>query len=89
MFRNITLDHRLTAAVDNECAQMDRIHFAQNLQKAGSALNIEMLTNLALHEPQTFSCLVEVAHRFEHEVIWERNGVELPANCLSKVPDYS
>ena len=64
-FRNLTLDHRLTAAVDNECAQMDRLHFVDNLQKSGCALNVEMLTNLALHEPETFSTLIELAHRNE------------------------
>ena len=63
LFRNLTLDHRLTAAVDNECAQMDRLHFVDNLQKSGCALNVEMLTNLALHEPESFSALIELAHR--------------------------
>ena len=62
--RNITLDHRLTAAVDNECDSMDRLHFVDNLQKAGCALNVDMLTNLALHEPSTFSSLIELAHRY-------------------------
>ena len=73
LFRNLTLDHRLTAAVDNECAQMDRLHFVDNLQKSGCALNVEMLTNLALHEPESFSALIELAHRnrvFTFRIIW-------------------
>ena len=43
-----------------------------------------------MHEPQTFSCLIEIAHRFEHEKIWEEAGVDnKPENCFTNLPDYS
>ena len=58
-----------------------------NAQKVISTSN---LINLAVHEPQTFSCLIEIAHRFEHEKIWEGAGVDnKPENCFTNLPDYS
>ena len=68
---------------------MDRKHFVENLQKSGIVISVENLINLAVYEPSTFSCLVEVAHRYEHEVIWSKNGVAPEVNSLSNLPDYS
>ena len=62
-------------------------HLCWNSQKVISTSN---LINLAVHEPQTFSCLIEIAHRFEHEKIWEEAGVDnKPENCFTNLPDYS
>ena len=83
------LDERLNAAVNVECGLMDRKHFVENLQMAGAVINTENLVNLAIHEPRSFSCLLEVAHRFEHERIWAENGEQLQPNALSHLPDYS
>jgi len=53
MKRNITLDMRLKAAC-KPLTELDRVHVVKNLQMAGSAVDTEMLVNLALHEPRTF-----------------------------------
>ena len=53
MKRNITLDMRLKAAC-KPLTDLDRTHVVKNLQMAGSAVNTEMLVNVALHEPRTF-----------------------------------
>jgi len=88
--RNLKLDEKLTAAVEGQCEFMDRNRFVQNLQMAGIVISTSNLINLAVHEPQTFSCLIEIAHRFEHEKIWEEAGVDnKPENCFTNLPDYS
>merc|ERR1712227_259565 len=85
MKRNILFDVRLQAAI-KPYSNLDRKRVQNNLQMAGSALNPEILQNLALHEPETFKCLVEVAERFDHESVHAQNGTaEIPPNSLTNV----
>ena len=56
MKRNILFDVRLQAAIKPH-SNLDRKRVQNNLQMAGSALNPEILQNLALHEPETFKVI--------------------------------
>ena len=56
MRRNITQDMRLKAACKPHTS-LDRVRVVKNIQMAGSALNSDMLVNLALHEPRTFKVI--------------------------------
>ncbi|CBY09432.1 unnamed protein product [Oikopleura dioica] len=87
MKRNITLDIRLKAAL-KPLTKMDSKTFIERLGKSGSGMNVETLVNLALHEPRTFECLVEVAERYQHEVINKANGENLSESSLSNLPRY-
>ncbi|CAG5098458.1 Oidioi.mRNA.OKI2018_I69.XSR.g15684.t1.cds [Oikopleura dioica] len=87
MKRNITLDIRLKAAL-KPLSKMDCRTFIESLEKSGSGLNYESLVNIALHEPRTFECLVEVAERYNHEVINKSNGETVDSNSLTNLPRY-
>jgi len=87
MKRNILFDQRIKAGVKPH-SNLDRTRVVKNLQMAGSALNSEILANLALHEPRTFKCLVEVAERFDHETVHAENGADIPKNSLTRIPVY-
>ena len=61
MKRNILFDVRLQAAIKPH-SNLDRKRVQNNLQMAGSALNPEILQNLALHEPETFKVISSLPH---------------------------